>query len=31
MVKVATTLLQGKGFATKGGAEPPTIHVEEYW
>jgi ferredoxin--NADP+ reductase len=31
MVKVATTMLQGKGFAAKGGTGPVTIHVEEYW
>jgi len=31
MVKVATDMLQTKGFATKGGAGPITIHVEEYW
>jgi ferredoxin--NADP+ reductase len=31
MVKVATELLQAKGFAAKGGAGPATIHVEEYW
>jgi len=31
MVKVATTMLEGKGFATKGGTAPATIHVEEYW
>lgn len=31
MVKVATEMLQQKGFAGKGGATPPTIHVEEYW
>jgi ferredoxin--NADP+ reductase len=31
MVKIAITALQGKGFAAKGGAEPATIHVEEYW
>jgi ferredoxin--NADP+ reductase len=31
MVKVATELLQGKGFARKGGTAPATIHVEEYW
>jgi ferredoxin--NADP+ reductase len=31
MVKLATTLLQGKGFAAKGGNGPVTIHVEEYW
>ena len=31
MVKVATTLLQAKGFAAKGGNGPVTIHVEEYW
>jgi len=31
MVKLATVLLNDKGFATKGGAAPATIHVEEYW
>jgi ferredoxin--NADP+ reductase len=31
MVKIATGMLQAKGFATKGGAGPVTIHVEEYW
>lgn len=31
MVKTATTLLQGKGFAAKGGPGPVTIHIEEYW
>jgi ferredoxin--NADP+ reductase len=31
MVKVATTMLEGKGFAAKGGNGPVTIHVEEYW
>jgi ferredoxin--NADP+ reductase len=31
MVKVATDMLQTKGFATKGGTGPITIHVEEYW
>ncbi len=31
MIKLATGLLQGKGFAAKGGAAPATIHVEEYW
>lgn len=31
MVKVATALLQSRGFAAKGGAVPVTIHVEEYW
>lgn len=31
MVKVATELLQVKGFAAKGGTAPATIHVEEYW
>ena len=31
MVKLATVLLLDKGFATKGGAGPATIHVEEYW
>ena len=31
MVKTAITTLQQKGFATKGGAAPATIHVEEYW
>ena len=31
MVKIATDLLQTKGFAAKGGASPVTIHVEEYW
>jgi ferredoxin--NADP+ reductase len=31
MVKVATEMLQVKGFAAKGGAGPVTIHVEEYW
>jgi ferredoxin--NADP+ reductase len=31
MVRIATTFLQVKGFATKGGAGPVTIHVEEYW
>lgn len=31
MVQLATTLLQGKGYATKGGAGATTIHVEEYW
>jgi ferredoxin--NADP+ reductase len=31
MVKIATGMLQAKGFATKSGAGPVTIHVEEYW
>lgn len=31
MVKLATTLLQTKGFMAKGGTGPATIHVEEYW
>jgi len=31
MVKVTTGVLQIKGFATKGGAAPVTIHIEEYW
>jgi ferredoxin--NADP+ reductase len=31
MVKVVTTLLQGKGFTAKGGNGPVNIHVEEYW
>jgi ferredoxin--NADP+ reductase len=31
MVKLATVLLLNKGFATKGGNGPVTIHVEEYW
>ena len=31
MVKVATEMLQTKGFAGKGGTAPATIHVEEYW
>jgi ferredoxin--NADP+ reductase len=31
MVKGATTLLQGKGFAPKGVNGAPTIHIEEYW
>jgi len=31
MVRIATTMLVGKGFATKGGSGPVTIHVEEYW
>jgi len=31
MVKLATLLLKDKGFATKGGTAPATIHVEEYW
>jgi ferredoxin--NADP+ reductase len=31
MVKIATTLLEAKGFSGKGGAGPVTIHVEEYW
>jgi ferredoxin--NADP+ reductase len=31
MVKLATLLLEGKGFAAKGGSSPATIHVEEYW
>jgi len=31
MVKVATEMLEKKGFAGKGGTTPPTIHVEEYW
>jgi ferredoxin--NADP+ reductase len=31
MVKIATALLEAKGFAAKGGNGPVTIHVEEYW
>jgi ferredoxin--NADP+ reductase len=31
MVKTATTILQAKGFAVKGGPGAVTIHVEEYW
>ena len=31
MVKIATDMLSTKGFATKGGTAPVTIHVEEYW
>ena len=31
MVKIATDMLQTKGFAAKGGTGPVTIHVEEYW
>jgi NAD(P)H-flavin reductase len=31
MVKIATAMLQGKGFAAKGGTGPVTIHIEEYW
>jgi NAD(P)H-flavin reductase len=31
MVKIATNVLQTKGFAAKGGTGPVTIHVEEYW
>ncbi len=31
MIKIATVLLQEKGFAAKGGPAPATIHVEEYW
>lgn len=31
MVKVATEMLQTKGFVAKGGTGPVNIHVEEYW
>lgn len=31
MVRIATTFLQEKSFAPKGGTGPATIHVEEYW
>jgi ferredoxin--NADP+ reductase len=31
MVKIATAMLESKGFVAKGGTAPPTIHVEEYW
>ena len=31
MIKLATVLLQARGFGAKGGAAPTTIHVEEYW
>jgi ferredoxin--NADP+ reductase len=31
MVKVVTALMQGRGFAAKGGNGPVNIHVEEYW
>jgi ferredoxin--NADP+ reductase len=31
MIKVASAMLGTKGFVTKGGPTPPTIHIEEYW
>ena len=31
MVSTAIAMLQTKGFAAKGGTEPASIHVEEYW
>jgi len=31
MVKTAIAALEGRGFATKNGSAPATIHVEEYW
>ena len=31
MVKIVSLMLEKKGFAGKSGADPATIHVEEYW
>jgi ferredoxin--NADP+ reductase len=31
MVNVTMLVLEAKGFATKNGTGPVTIHVEEYW
>src|ERR1017187_3000167 len=31
MVNLVKILLEEKGFATKNGSQPATIHVEEYW
>lgn len=31
MVKIATAMLEAKGFAAKNATGPATIHVEEYW